>query len=340
MSALAARRPLAWTALALFPLVAITLGVMFGGASAVGPVESLRAMVGLPAQSTPAAIVDTLVFDVRLPRALLLALAGAALAVGGAVLQSCLQNPLADPSLLGLSGGASLGAVAAYTSGLALAWPPSVPLGAFLGALAAVAVVYVTAHAAGRPTAGALLLTGVAVASLCASLVSVLLIAEGGHRVHEIFAWLLGSAERSTWQLVQLAVVPVLLGTTGLILLRRVADALALGEEHALSVGVDVLRARAVLLALVALSAGSAVSVVGPVAFVGLMVPHLVRPIAGPAARALLPAAALAGAGFLVMCDLLARIASRSVDLPVGIVTALMGVPFFLALLHRMRAEG
>jgi iron complex transport system permease protein len=327
----------AWAALALLPVAAVSAAVLFG--SAVGPIEALRWIAGLPTSETSDAILRTVVVDVRLPRALLLALAGAAFAVGGAVLQSCLQNPLADPSLLGLSGGASLGAVAAYTSGAALAWPASVPLAAFAGALLAITIVYVAAYAAGRPTTGALLLTGVAVSSLCSSLVSILLIAEGGHRVHEIFAWLLGSADRSDWQLVRLAVIPVLAGLAGLVLLRRMADALALGEEHALSVGVDVLRGRAILLALVALAAGSAVSAVGPIAFVGLMVPHMVRPLAGPAARALLPACAVVGAGFLVLCDLLARVASQSFDLPVGIVTALMGVPFFLVLLHRVRAR-
>lgn len=333
-----ARRVTAWVCLALFPLAAMVAGAVFGGAGAVAPGDALRTLAGGDAVGTPVEIARALVLDVRLPRVLLLALAGAALAAGGAVLQACLQNPLADPSLLGLSGGASLGAVIAYTSGAAMAFPGSVPLCAFAGAAIAIALVYVTAHMAGRPTTGALLLTGVAVGSLSSSLVSVLLLAQGGHRVHEIFAWLLGSAEGRTWAHVQLAVGPVLAGLAGLIVFRRVADALAIGEEHALSVGVDVLRGRAILLALVALSAGAAVGVVGPVAFVGLMVPHIVRPLAGPGALALLPATALSGAGFLVVCDLLARMVSGTVDLPVGIVTALMGVPFFLAQLHRLRS--
>jgi len=333
----AASRAAFWAALGLFPLLAVVCGVLFGGASAVGPWETLRALCGLPAEGAPQAVVDTLVFDVRLPRVVLLALCGAALAVAGAVLQACLQNPLADPGLLGLSGGASLGAVAAYVSGAALAFPPSVPLAAFAGALVASAIVYVAAHAAGRPTTGALLLTGVAVGSLCSSLVSVMLIVENTHRVHEVFAWLLGSAEGREWAHVKLAAGPVLVGVAGLFAFRRVADALALGEEQALSVGVDVLRGRIVLLSFVALAAGAAVSVVGPVSFVGLMAPHLVRPFSGAPARKLLPAAALAGAGFLVICDLLARAISPNVDVPVGVVTALMGVPFFLVQLHRLR---
>lgn len=312
-------------------------GIALGGAPGVGPADALRVLAGSQPHHADPSLVQALVFEVRLPRVLLLALAGAALAIAGAALQAGLQNPLVDPSLLGLSAGASLGAVAAYSSGLAALWRLSVPLAAFLGALAAVVVVYAIAHAAGRPTTGTLLLTGVAVGSLSSSLVSLLLLAQGGHRVHEIFAWLLGSAEGKSWEHVRLAALPVLAGIGGVLALRRTIDALALGEEHAQSVGVNLWRDRGWLFGCVALAAGGAVSVAGPVAFVGLMVPHLVRSFSGPAARALLPAAALSGAGFLVACDLFARLLSRSIEIPVGIVTALMGVPFFLLLLHRSR---
>ncbi|UCF66736.1 MAG: iron ABC transporter permease [Acidobacteriota bacterium] len=317
-------------------LVAL-LAVLLGGARSVGPADAWRVLIGSSPERAPEHVVRVLVFDVRLPRVTLLALAGAALAIAGAALQACLQNPLADPGLLGLSGGASLGAVVAYGSGAALAWPLSVPLAAFLGALAAIALVYVIAHAAGRPTTGILLLTGVAVGSLSSALVSVLLMAAGHHRVHEIVAWLLGSAEGRTWLHVRLALGPVLIGGVLLLSLRRLIDALALGEEQALGLGVDLVRGRALLLATVALTAGGAVSVVGPIGFVGLMVPHMVRTVSGSAARELLPAAALAGGAFLVICDLLARVVSVTVDVPVGVVTALAGVPFFLVLLHRAR---
>jgi len=329
-----------WPALlGLLALLALALlaAVLFGGAPGIGPGIALRSLLGRAVAGADAQLANVLVFEVRLPRALLLALAGAALSVSGAALQSALRNPLVDPSLLGVSGGAALGAVAAYASGLADRWLLSVPLAAFAGALVSIVLVYLIAHAAGRPSAGVLLLTGVAVGSLTSSLVSVLLLAQGQHRVHEIFAWLLGSAAQATWVHLRLAVVPVTAGVAGLLVLGRLIDALALGDEHAQSVGVDLLRGRAAVFALVALTAGGAVSVIGPVAFVGLMVPHLVRGRSGPAARVLLPAAALFGASFLVLCDVLARLVSRSVDVPVGIVTALMGVPFFLALLHRAR---
>jgi iron complex transport system permease protein len=266
-----------------------------------------------------------------------MALAGAALAASGAALQAALQNPLVEPSLVGLSAGAALGAVAAHASGLAAHFLPAIPAAAFAGALLAAGAVYLIAHARGRPSAGALLLTGIAASSLCSSLVSVLLLRSGQHRVHEIFAWLLGSADGARWEDLRLSLAPVAIGTVGLFALQRVIDALALGEEHAVSIGVDLHRARALLLLLVALAAGGAVSVTGPIAFVGLMVPHLVRPFTGPATRRLLPAAILGGGAFLVGCDLVARLLSPAVDVPVGVVTALCGVPFFLALLQRAR---
>lgn len=335
-----ARLPgLRWLPWLAAPAAAVLAAVLLGGAGTMGLADALRTLFGGSAKDVPAAIAEALVFDVRLPRAVLLALAGAALAASGAVLQASLQNPLADPSLLGLSGGASLGAVIAYASGLALAWPGSVPGLAFLGALGAILLVYLLAHATGRPTTGTLLLTGVAVGSLCAALVSLVLLAEGGHRVHEIFAWLLGSAEGRTWDQVRWAVLPVLVGLAGLVGMRRVTDGLALGEEHALSVGIDVLRGRAVLLGLVSLAAGSAVSATGPIAFVGLMVPHFVRPLTGPASRDLLPAVALTGAAFLVIADLAARMLTSTWEVPVGIVTAFLGVPFFLFQMHRLRAR-
>ncbi len=326
-----------WLVLLGLLALALLAGVAFGGAAGVGPLDALRVLFGLPPRHADPALVEPLVWVFRLPRVLIMALAGAALAVTGAALQASLQNSLVDPSLVGVSGGASLGAVLAYTTGLADRWLFSVPLAAFAGALVAVVVVYLIAYAAGRPTTGALLLTGVAVGSLAAALVSVLILATAQHRVHEIFAWLLGSAEGRTWRDVRLAALPVAGGIAGLFLLRRLIDALALGEEHALSIGVDLLRGRAAVFAAVALAAGGAVSVTGPVAFVGLMVPHMVRTWTGPSARTLLPASMLAGAAFLVLADLLGRVVSVTVDLPVGIVTTLMGVPFFLFLLHRAR---
>jgi iron complex transport system permease protein len=317
--------------------VVVVGALLVGGASSVSPLDAARVLAGVAPDDGSTALARALVFEVRLPRVILLLLAGAALAASGAALQAALENPLAAPGLLGLTGGASAGAVAAITSGLSLVWAPAVPLAAFAGGLGALALVYGISFATGRPTTGTLLLTGVAVASLTSSAVSVMLLAAGSHRVHEIVAWLLGSAETASWREVQLAVVPVTVGIGALVLSARVIDALALGEEHALGSGVDVLRARAGLFALVALASGGAVSVVGPIGFVGLIVPHAMRAVVGPAARRLMPTAALAGGSFLVLCDALSRTISRGVDVPVGVVTAAAGVPFFLVLLHRRR---
>jgi iron complex transport system permease protein len=334
-----ARRALAWSGLAVAVVVALVVGVALGGASGIGPSEALGALLGLAEVDDPAraTLIETLVFEIRLPRVVLLALAGAALAASGTALQAALQNPLCDPGLLGLSAGASLGAVLAYATGLFMAWPHAVPLAAFVGALVAIFAVYGIAHAAGPPTTATLLLTGVAIASFGSAVVSLVLLSIGDYRVHEVFAWLLGSAENRTWRHVELAVVPIALGLAGLFLSRRLVDALAMGDEHAQGIGVDLLRARALLFVLVSLAAGAAVSVLGPIGFVGLMVPHLVRPVAGAAARVLLPASALAGAGFLVLCDTIARSLSAQALVPVGVVTSMAGVVFFLALLHRIR---
>jgi iron complex transport system permease protein len=347
-----ASRPLPLTALLLGGLVgALLLAVLAGGAPGVGLADAWGALVsgvreilsGELERGTQdpgrADVLRVILFEVRLPRSLLLALAGAALAASGVALQACLQNPLADPGLLGVSAGASLGAVIAYSSGLALTFAHAVPLLAFAGGLAAILLVYVLAHAAGRPTTGVLLLTGVAVASLCSAVVSVLLVSTGDHRVHEMVAWLLGSAEGRSWIHLRMAIVPVAAGIAGLGLAGRLIDALALGEEQALGLGVDVLRARALLLSLVALTAGGAVAVVGPVGFVGLMVPHMIRGMIGARSAALLPAAATAGALLLVLGDVLSRMLSRFVDVPIGVITALIGVPFFLTLLHRARVR-
>lgn len=339
MSARGARAPLVAAVLILLPVVTAAIGLSVGGASSLSALDSMRVLVGAEPRDVDPGIARAIVLQVRGPRVALLLLAGVALAASGVALQACLQNPLADPGLLGLASGASFGAVAAITSGAALVWPASVPLAAFAGALVAIAIVYALAHAAGRPTTGALLLTGVAVGSLASAGVAVLLLAAGAHRVHEIFHWLLGSAEGRSLRDLALALPPVAIGVLGLLAYGRVIDALALGEEHAYGAGVDVTRARAVVLALVAVTAGGAVGVVGPIGFVGLMVPHAVRTFVGSATRRLLPASALAGAGFLVGCDALSRVLSRSVDVPIGVITALCGVPFFLLLLHRRRSR-
>lgn len=312
----------------------IVLALFLGGASSLPASDVARWLSGGDLGDRQLRV-EALIMEYRLPRAVLMAMVGMALAVCGAALQASLQNPLADPSLLGVTSGASLGAVGAIVLGFQLRFALAVPLAAFAAALITLLLTYMIANAAGRGTTAGLLLTGVALGSLCSATVAVLLVSVGDHRVHEIVAWMLGSAEGRGWQDLRWAVGPVAIGCLLLLILARPIDALALGEEHAIAVGVDVSRTRALVFTAVALAAGGAVSVAGPVAFVGLIVPHAARALVGSTSARLIPIAALAGAVLLVLCETVSRMLSREVEIPVGIVTALIGVPFFLVLLIR-----
>lgn len=280
---------------------------------------------------------ELILLYVRLPRVLLFALVGGALAITGAALQSTFQNPMADSSLLGINGGAALAAVLAVRTGIAESVPLMLPLSAFLGALGAALIVFLLAHAGGRPSTSSLLLTGVAVGSVALAGVTLVMLWTEEYRLKQVLFWTVGGGEGFTWDRLGLAVLPVALGALVLMLRHRALDALSLGDEHALSVGVSVLRERVLLLAASALVAGAAVSVAGTIVFVGLIVPHIVRLLVGPRAKALLPGSFLVGAGFLVACDLVARTVSRQREYPVGILTAVLGVPFLLWLLQRSK---
>ena len=281
-----------------------------------------------------------IVLEIRLPRALLAALVGAGLATAGALLQALLQNPLADPYVLGISGGAALGGVAALALGGSF-WlgGAAVPLVAFAGALGASLLLYAVAAAGGRAPAHSLLLTGVVFNAFASSLIVFVTSAADLSRVAGVFLWLIGS--------VRLVEPPLLAGVAGLfaiglaIALRNAyaLNLIAQGDETASHLGVDVPRARRQVLAASALMIGASVSVSGLIGFVGLIVPHLLRLTVGSDHRMLVPASALAGAAFLVVADTLARIVLAPVELPVGALTALVGGPLFLVLLRRELAR-
>ncbi|MGH2901197.1 MAG: FecCD family ABC transporter permease, partial [Solirubrobacteraceae bacterium] len=270
------------------------------------------------------------------PRALLAALVGAGLATAGALLQALLQNPLADPYVLGISGGAALGGVAALALGGSF-WlgGAAVPLVAFAGALGASLLLYAVAVAGGRAPAHSLLLTGVVFNAFASSLIVFVTSAADLSRVAGVFLWLIGS--------VRLVEPPLLVGVAvlfavGMAIALRHAYALNLiaqGDETASHLGVDVPGTRRHVLAASALMIGASVSVSGLIGFVGLIVPHLLRLTIGSDHRTLVPASALAGAAFLVVADTLARIVLAPVELPVGALTALVGGPLFLVLLRR-----
>ncbi len=277
-----------------------------------------------------------ILIEIRLPRVVLAALVGAGLATAGVLLQALLQNPLADPYILGISGGAALGGVLALSFGWTLgSITLGVPLIAFLGALASTGLLYLVAGGAGRAPAHSLLLSGVVFNAFAASIIIFLTTATDLARMTGIFLWLIGSIRLvDPWILVGVA----LLVGMGLGVGVRYAYALnlvSLGDEHAAHLGVEVERVRRRVLLATALMIGGAVSVSGLIGFVGLVVPHLLRMLLGADHRPLVPAAALGGAAFLVIADTLARTLFSPTELPVGALTAMVGGPLFLVLLRR-----
>lgn len=284
---------------------------------------------------------DRVVIDVRLPRVLVGFTAGGALAVAGAALQGLFRNPLAEPGVLGISSGASLGAVLAIYFQLAGRAVWTLPASAFLGAaIVAVLVFAIAAHQGrGRVFTGTLLLVGVAVMALNVSLTTfVLSISLASYDVgRAVMYWLLGGLEGRTWDHLLLGAPAIVVGAAVIAAHARDLDALLLGEIGAQSVGVDVPRVRMRLVLASALVVGAAVAVAGPIGFVGLLVPHLLRLAIGPGHAALVPISFVGGGVFLVVADVVAR--RVRAEMPVGVVTAAVGAPVFLALLMRRRVE-
>jgi iron complex transport system permease protein len=297
---------------------------------AIGPVGLGR---GLPGEA------GALIFrEIRLPRAVLGALVGASLGLSGAALQGYLRNPLAEPSLVGVSGGAALGAVLTIHLGLSAAVALTLPLGALLGAAVAMLAVVALAGKHGGPVT--LILAGLAVSSLATALVSLALnVSQNPFAMVEMVFWLMGSlADRSLPQ-VWLAAPFMLAGIALLLLLGRALDALSLGEDAARSLGIDIARTRTMVVAGTALSVGAATAVTGIIGFVGLIVPHALRPLAGHRPGLLLPASMLGGAIMLLLADIALRLVQPWVELRIGVLTALLGAPFFVWLVLKTRSE-
>lgn len=286
---------------------------------------------------------DQIVWEFRLPRTLLAVLVGGCLGVVGTVMQAVVRNPLADPYLLGVSAGAALGAVIVLVLGSSAAAGLGLSSAAFAGALVAMAMVYLLAQRKGRITPSRLVLAGVALAYLFQSVYSYLLLkaASGGTGAAAgVLFWLLGSLAGTRWE--DLLIPSAVLAVGGVVLLvqARSLNSLLAGEESAVSLGLNVHRFRIQMLLLTSLLVGVMVAVSGAIAFVGLIVPHMVRLVVGSDHRRVLPAAALLGATFLVLVDLVARTADEPAELPLSIVTALVGVPFFIWLLRRRDRSG
>ncbi|MFB6813700.1 FecCD family ABC transporter permease [Streptomyces sp. NPDC056347] len=278
---------------------------------------------------------DQIVWRFRTPRVVLAAVVGAGLAVSGAVLQTLVANPLADPTVLGFSHGASLGAALVMTLGGAGLGGLGVSGAAFAGALLAGTAVFVLGRRGGRLAPTRLVLAGVAVGYVLLSATSFVQLRAAPNELRGVMFWMLGSVAGARWSQLPTVTAVVATGVTLLALFGRRLNALLAGDESAASLGVDVHRTRAVLLVVSALLTGTVIAVAGGIGFVGLMIPHLVRLVLGADHRRLLPLSALLGAVYLVLVDLLSRTLARPGELPLGILTALLGAPFFLWLLRR-----
>ncbi|HTK27916.1 MAG TPA: iron ABC transporter permease [Vicinamibacterales bacterium] len=283
--------------------------------------------------------VDAQVFFIaRLPRVVAAALVGGALSVAGVVFQALLRNPLASPDTLGVSAGATLGAMVAITFHLDLAafGIPAVPLASFIGSAGALGIVYAMAVARRRGTSSTvLLLAGVALTAFLGAIVRFVQVIADFTDTFRSVRWMMGSLDVASYAPIAAALVPMAAAFIVLGALPRVLDLISMGDEAAEARGVDVRRAERAALVSASLATGAAVSLGGPIPFVGIVVPHIVRLLVGADHRLVLPASALFGASFVVVCDLVARTAFGAVELPVGTVTAVIGGPFFLWLLYR-----
>ncbi len=279
-----------------------------------------------------------IVLEIRLPRVVLAGLVGSALATAGATYQGLFRNPLADPYLIGVAQGASLGAVIGFL--LPVGWNIAgfglIPLLAFIGALVSTTTVYLLARVGKTLPVTTLILAGVALGSLLGSIVSYLIISSD-EKLHSIIFWMMGSFSLSKWTEVSVVLPYVAVGTAIIIIFARLLNVMQLDEEQAQQLGVNVERFKIILLAAATLITAASVSFVGTIGFVGIIIPHAVRLVWGADHRFLLPLAVLTGAIFMILTDLVARTVLAPTEIPIGVITAICGAPFFLYLLRRRK---
>jgi len=331
-----------WLAAAVaFLVLSLVVGVLVGPIElGLGPVlSSVGDRLHVPGVSSSlSATEESILWDIRMPRVVLAALVGGTLALAGATYQGVFRNPLADPYLLGVAAGAGLGAT------LAIAYLPAglrgqelLPVAAFLGGAAAVVLTYSVGRSAGRERdAATLILAGVTVASFFTAL-QTFVQQQNSDTLQQVYTWILGTIPSSGWSDVVLLLPYVIVAAAIILLHRRVVDVLNLGDDEATSLGVDVRRTRLLLVAAATIGTAAAVAVCGLIAFVGIIVPHAIRMLVGTGYRALLPLSVIGGAGFLVLADVIARTALSPAELPLGIVTAFFGAPFFALVLRTTR---
>ena len=323
-----------------FLVVSMLLGIAVGpvGISPVAVAGTVLAHLGL-AHPHVSAVDQAIVWELRLPRVVLACLVGAMLAAGGAAYQGVFRNPLADPYLLGVAAGAGLGATLVIVSGHYVS--VVLPVVAFVGAVGAVALTYVLGVAGEvRDSSRSIVLAGVAVAALLTA-IQTYLQQQHAPEIQQVYNWLLGSLSLATWSDVTLILPYVVLSAVVLLAHRRVLDVLRVGEDEARSLGIHPERTRILLVGAATLGTAAAVSVSGLIGFVGIIIPHTVRLAASSSYRVVLPVSMVAGAGFMVLADLLARTVEAPGEVPIGVITALVGAPFFLFVLRSRRgAQG
>jgi len=320
-------------------IVAILLSIAVGSVS-IPFRDLLQILLGEAQQVAETETFKTILYDLRLPRTALLALVGAALAGSGSAYQGIFRNPLADPYLIGVASGAGLGAVLA----MSVQWPytttglMAVPMAAFLGAVLTVLVVYELARVGKTLPTTNLILAGVAISSFANALTSFLMLRSTGE-LRRALVWLMGGAVQTGWESV-LAILPYVVIGLGILLINSHAlNVMQFGDEQAQQLGIPVQRVRRTVLVAASLTTAAAVSYAGVIGFVGLIVPHIVRLVWGGDYRRVMPLSILGGASFLLIADVVARVVMAPQEIPVGIITALVGAPFFLWILRRARQK-
>lgn len=324
-----------------FLAVAVVVGITVGPANISPTGALLEVLDHLPFVNVDSGLSEVqaaIVWQLRVPRVVLGALVGAVLAVSGGAYQGVFRNPLADPYLLGAAAGAGLGATILIVAGSSAAGF-GVPAAAFTGAVLAVIVAYVLGAAGGGKRSGVtLILAGVAVAAFFTA-IQTYVQQRSADSTREVFSWILGRLATVGWSEVRLLIPYALVSMVVLLASRRLLDVLAVGEEEAATLGLSTGRVRLVVVGFATLGTAAAVAVSGLIAFVGIIVPHAVRLVAGTSYRVVLPLSVVAGAGFLVIVDVVARAALAPGEIPIGVVTAFLGAPFFAIILRRSRRE-
>ncbi len=346
----ATARPRAFPVISLLAAGLVLCAIAAATIGAAGiPLARLPAALGFAASGTDPSVLarDALVlWSIRIPRIVITAMVGAMLAVAGAIMQGLFRNPLADPALVGVSSGGALAAASAIVI-TDSAWAKTVvfpqfellPIAAFLGSLLTTYVLYRIASRNGRTSVAIFLLSGIAIAALCNAGIGLLVFVADDRQLRDITFWLLGSFSGATWSkagVIAPVMAAVLLATS---LIARELDVLVLGEAEAFHSGINVERLKTTAILLVSAMTGAAVAIAGIISFVGIVVPHLLRLAIGPGHRLLLPASALLGAALMVGADTLARTLAAPAEVPIGVLTAAVGAPFFLLILLRQRAS-